>query len=153
MTFRFGLALFTFFASSCIPVQSHPQSSKESNRDLRQSKPNAANDTDKKEGWIVDKKTEAKGGVPYLRTACPANCKDIGDKAVFVTKDGKVWEIANQESLKGHEGRFVELHGSFDPQNKTLHVGGLTNLACGSRFCERKCKGKCGNGTSCDCER
>jgi len=153
MTFRFGLVLLTFFATFSFPAQPCAQAAQEPNSGPGQSKPKPTNETYKNQGWIVDKKTEAKGGVEYLKTACPESCKEIGDKAVFVTKDGKVWEITNQESLKGYEGHLVELHGSFDPQKKTLHIGSLANLACGSRFCERKCKGKCGNGTSCDCEK
>ena len=27
------------------------------------------------------------------------------------------------------------------------------DIACGPRFCEKQCKGKCGNGASCDCPK
>src|SRR5260370_41442802 len=100
---RFCLVLLPFLGTCFLPGQSRAQAAKEPNSGFGQSKPKAANEAEKKQGWIVDKKTEAKGGVEYHRTACPENCKEIGDKAIFVTKEGRVWEIANQESLKGHE--------------------------------------------------
>jgi len=71
----------------------------------------------------------------------------------FTAMDGKTWDVSNPEMLKGHEGRGIEVTGTFDAQGKILRIEKVSNMACGPRFCERKCNGKCGNGSSCDCPK
>jgi hypothetical protein len=77
--------------------------------------------------------------------------KRTDQKWVFATKEGKTWEVLNPEMLKGHEGRAVQLSGTFEASGKSVRVEKVSNMACGPRFCERACKGKCGNGVDCDC--
>lgn len=79
------------------------------------------------------------------------NLKD--QKAVFHTKGGSTWKISNPEMLKGIKGQAVEITGTFNAKDQTIHIQKASSMACGPRFCERQCKGKCGNGSACDCPR
>ena len=74
-------------------------------------------------------------------------------KTVFDAKEGSTWEVSNPDKLRGHEGRAVEITGTFDAQTQTVHIETVSDMACGPRFCERQCKGKCGNGSACDCPK
>jgi hypothetical protein len=70
-------------------------------------------------------------------------------------KDGKV--ILKDVSRVSRDGktRTSTLWGG-DPhgQSKEIElVYDKMDIACGPRFCEKQCKGKCGNGTSCDCPK
>jgi hypothetical protein len=154
MIFQSGLVLLTFLAMSFFHTPFRVQATQDAHGAPAQSNAKAANaQTAKKQGWITDRKT-ASNGVEQLKTDCPAKCRELGDTPVLVTKDAKIWEITtNRDTLKGHEGHLVEIDGTFNSQKGQVQIESLANLACGSRFCERKCKGKCGNGTSCDCEK
>jgi len=76
--------------------------------------------------------------------------KHMDEKTVFDTKEG-TWVVSNPDKLEGHEGRAVEITGTFNALSQTVYIETVSNMACGPRFCERKCKGKCGNGSACDC--
>src|SRR5882762_1110036 len=106
-------------------------------------------------GWITNEKDAAKN-VAELKKECSGPCAVVKDKKAFfvngVNNDQQGWTIQNAETLKGHEGHFVEITGTLDKDTTTMRIEKVVNLACGSRFCERKCKGKCGNGSACDCE-
>jgi len=58
-----------------------------------------------------------------------------------VSKDGKT----RTSTFKGID---AEGHNIND-----VLVYDRMDMACGPRFCEKQCKGKCGNGTSCDCPK
>jgi hypothetical protein len=79
--------------------------------------------------------------------------KHTDNKYRFTAMDGKSWEVSNPDTLRGHEGRGIEVTGTFDAQGKIVRIEKVSNMACGPRFCERKCNGKCGNGSSCDCPK
>ena len=58
-----------------------------------------------------------------------------------VSKDGKTrTSIFKGKTAEGHDVHNVVVLEKLD-------------MACGPRFCEKKCNGKCGNGTSCDCPK
>ena len=76
----------------------------------------------------------------------------MDDKTVFATK-GSTWKVLNADKLTGHEGRAVEITGTFNAQRQTVHIETVNDIACGPRLCERKCEGKCGNGNACDCDK
>ena len=51
---------------------------------------------------------------------CVAGCIKGGKAAVFVTEDGKVLKIHNQDAIKGHEGHKVTISGNID--GDSVHV-------------------------------
>lgn len=58
-----------------------------------------------------------------------------------VSKDGKTQTLTFRgKDLEGHDVNDVLVYDRMD-------------IACGPRFCEKRCKGKCGNGSSCDCPK
>jgi len=71
--------------------------------------------------------------------------------AAFYSTAGKTWGVSNPEILKDHRGRVVEITGTIDAQRDSIHINKVSDIACGPRLCERQCKGKCGNGSACDC--
>jgi hypothetical protein len=49
--------------------------------------------------------------------------KAEGDKVTFVSdKDQKSWDVANPETLKGHEGHHVELKAHVYADKNQIHV-------------------------------
>lgn len=62
--------------------------------------------------------------------AAPAPLKNIkgtvkadGDKLTFVSdKDQKSWDVANPETLKGHEGHHVEVSAHVYADKDQIHV-------------------------------
>src|SRR5438105_8544120 len=66
---------------------------------------------------------------------------------------GKTWGVSNPEILKGHQGRVVEITGTIDAHGDSIHINKVSDIACGPKLCERQCKGKCGNGSACDCPK
>jgi hypothetical protein len=65
-----------------------------------------------------------------------------------VSKDGKT---RTSTLWGGHShGWDGDPHG----QSKEIElVYDKMDIACGPKFCEKQCKGKCGNGASCDCPK
>jgi len=51
---------------------------------------------------------------------CAKSCIKRGDKAVLVTPDGKVFQIANQDKVIDHAGEKVTLVGEIDADNITV---------------------------------
>ena len=45
-----------------------------------------------------------------------------GDQYVLQSADGTVYNIDNQAAAKKYEGRKVNIHGTLDPDGKTIHV-------------------------------
>jgi hypothetical protein len=63
-------------------------------------------------GWVSDTKCAAKGNTA-AHASCAKACVKGGEKAVFVSdKDGKVYPITNQESVKDHVGDHVQIMAS-----------------------------------------
>ncbi len=59
----------------------------------------------------------AKAG--HVDAACAKNCIEGGAPAVVVTSDGKVYEVADQASLRPHAGEKVKVTGSIDGEKIT----------------------------------
>ncbi len=63
-------------------------------------------------GWVSDTKCGAKGN-SAAHASCAKACVKGGEKAVFVSdSDGKVYPIANQDSVKDHVGDHVQIMAS-----------------------------------------
>jgi len=56
----------------------------------------------------------------WSNEACAKRCIGRGDPAVFVTEDGKVYQIANQDKVKDHAGHKVTLTGKMDKETITV---------------------------------
>jgi hypothetical protein len=77
-------------------------------------------------GWVSDAKCAAKGN-SAAHAACAKGCVKGGEKAVFVNdKDGKVYPIANQDSVKDHVGDHVQIMASTS--DGTLQVSKVEAL-------------------------
>jgi hypothetical protein len=74
-------------------------------------------------GYISDagcaKKQTAKAGTAD-HEGCAKSCIKRGDKAVLVTPDGKIFQIANQDKVVEHAGEKVTLVGEIDADNITV---------------------------------
>jgi hypothetical protein len=78
-------------------------------------------------GYITDAACAAKGGAAVSDSDCAKKCAEKGEKLVFVgDKDKKVYQVDNQDALKGHEGHHVRVTGKDD--NGTLHVDKVSML-------------------------
>lgn len=64
-------------------------------------------------GYIVDKGCSTKKEM-WTNTACVERCAGRGDKLVFVTEEGKVYQVADQDKVKAHGGKKVNISGSMD---------------------------------------
>ena len=64
-------------------------------------------------GYIVDKSC-AKTKAMWTNEACVARCMGRGDAAVFVTEDGKIYQVANQDKVKSLGGKKVVVTGKMD---------------------------------------
>ena len=77
-------------------------------------------------GYIVDEKCAVKGAHAGAE-ACSKKCIEGGSPAVFVTDtDQKVLHIANQDSVKGHEGQHVVVKGSME--GEALHIDSVAMM-------------------------
>jgi hypothetical protein len=58
--------------------------------------------------------------------------KADGDKLTFVSdKDNKSWDVANPETLKGHEGHHVEVSAHVYADKGQIHVMSVKMLKAG----------------------
>jgi hypothetical protein len=72
-------------------------------------------------GYITDEKCSTMGDASVQNHDCAAKCIAGGSKAVFINdKDKSVTEIANPDSIKGHEGHHVTI--SATSANNALTV-------------------------------
>lgn len=77
-------------------------------------------------GWVSDEKCGGKGA-NAAHADCAKKCADGGAKLVVVSdKDHKVYNVDNQDALKGHEGHHVRVTASDN--NGTLHVASVDML-------------------------
>jgi len=71
--------------------------------------------------------------------------KKDGEPMITVT-----WKVSEDgqtrtSTIKGKDGKGNNISG--------VYVYEKMDLACGPKFCEKRCKGKCGNGADCDCPK
>jgi len=70
-------------------------------------------------GYIVDKSCAGKQAM-WSNEKCAASCIKRGDPAVFVTEDGKVYQVANQDKVTAHAGHKVTITGKMDGDKITV---------------------------------
>ena len=79
--------------------------------------------SEKISGWVSDEKCGAKGA-NATHADCTKKCEDAGQKLVVVSDKGhKIYNVDNQDALKGHEGHHVRVTASDN--NGTLHVNNV----------------------------
>lgn len=79
-------------------------------------------------GWVSDEMCGAKGANAG-HEACAKKCADAGQKLVFVDDaEKKVMSVANQDALKPHAGRHVEVKASKNSDG-SLQVSDVKMLA------------------------
>jgi Protein of unknown function (DUF5818) len=75
-------------------------------------------------GYISDAGCAKKQGAAKVASdghaGCAQGCIKKGDKAVLVTEDGKVYQIANQDKVTEHAGMKVTVTG--DAEGDTITV-------------------------------
>ena len=64
-------------------------------------------------GYIVDQSCASKKAM-WGNEACAKKCVAKGDKAVFVTEDGKIFNIPDQDKIKDVAGKKVTITGKMD---------------------------------------
>jgi len=70
-------------------------------------------------GYIVDKNCASKKEM-WDNEACAQACIKRGAPAVFVTDDGKIYQVANQDKVKEHAGHKVTLTGKMEGDTITV---------------------------------
>jgi hypothetical protein len=70
-------------------------------------------------GYIVDKSCAGKKA-KWSDEACAKVCLGKGDPAVFVTEDGKIYQVANQDKVLAHAGHKVTITGKMDKDTITV---------------------------------
>ncbi|MDR3702887.1 MAG: DUF5818 domain-containing protein [Candidatus Sulfopaludibacter sp.] len=63
-------------------------------------------------GYIVDKNCASKKEM-WGNEACAQSCMKRGAPAVFVTADGKIYQIAEQDKVKSVAGKKVTISGTM----------------------------------------
>jgi hypothetical protein len=64
-------------------------------------------------------KTQAAAGVRL--TTIMGTIQEDGDKLRFVT-DQRAWNVDNPETLKGHEGHYVQVKAHVYPDKDSIHI-------------------------------
>jgi hypothetical protein len=91
-------------------------------------------------GWVSDEKCAAKG-TNASHADCAKKCAEAGQKLVVVSDKGhKVYNVDNQDALKGHEGHHVRVTASDN--NGTLHVDNVDMLKDQGSYEKKKDSGK-----------
>lgn len=70
-------------------------------------------------GYIVDKNCASKKEM-LGNEACAQSCIKKGAAAVFVTDDGKIYQVANQDKVKESAGKKVTLTGKMEGETITV---------------------------------
>jgi hypothetical protein len=70
-------------------------------------------------GYVIDKNCASKKEM-WGNEACAQSCIKRGAPAVFVTEDGKVYAIAEQDKVKDVAGKKVSLTGTM--KGETISV-------------------------------
>jgi uncharacterized protein DUF5818 len=74
-------------------------------------------------GYIVDASCAGKQGAKAAsddHAACAARCIKGGAAAVFMTADGKVYKVANQDKVTAHAGHKVTITGKMEGDSITV---------------------------------
>jgi hypothetical protein len=74
-------------------------------------------------GYVVDASCAGKQGAKAAsddHAACAARCIKGGAAAVFMTADGKVFKVANQDKVTAHAGHKVTITGKMDGDTITV---------------------------------
>src|ERR1700693_1613439 len=64
-------------------------------------------------GYVIDQSCSGKKEM-WGNEACAKRCMGRGDKAVFVTEDGKIYNIPAQDKVKDVAGKKVTITGKMD---------------------------------------
>jgi hypothetical protein len=70
-------------------------------------------------GYVIDKNCASKKE-KWGDVACAQDCIKKGAAAVFVTEDGKVYTVSNQDKIKEHAGHKVTITGKMDGDTITV---------------------------------
>lgn len=70
-------------------------------------------------GYIIDKSCASKKAM-WGNEACAKSCMKRGDPAVFVTEDGKIFTVADQDKVKDLAGKKVTITGSTNGDAITI---------------------------------
>lgn len=74
-------------------------------------------------GYIADSSCAHKMGAKVANDShagCAERCVKRGDKAVLVTEDGKIFNVANQDKVVEHAGHKVTLSGDLKEDTITV---------------------------------
>ena len=64
-------------------------------------------------GYVIDQSCASKKAM-WGNEACAKKCMEKGGKAVFVTEDGKIYNIPDQDKIKDVTGKKVTITGKMD---------------------------------------
>ncbi len=76
-------------------------------------------------GYIVDKSCAGKKAM-WGNETCAKSCMKRGDPAMFVTEDGKVYAITEQDKVKDVVGKKVTLTGTM--KGDTISVDSVKEM-------------------------
>ena len=65
-------------------------------------------------GYVTDAKCAKAGKAGEAHAGCAKGCIGGGEPAVIVTADGKIYEVADQDKVKGHAGAKVTVMGKVE---------------------------------------
>src|SRR5262249_23797973 len=89
--------------------------------------------TMKLKGMVSDAKCGAK-----VDAACAKKCVDGGEKMVFVNDaDQKVWNVNNQDALKGHAGHHVQVKAAVHDDG-SIDIEGTPKMLAEKKEKEKK---------------
>ncbi len=77
------------------------------------------NKTHEMTGWICNAKCVDQSSE---KATCNANCSETSGKVVFISDEGKVLEIANQDKAQPMSGKKCKLQAKKDPNTGELDV-------------------------------
>jgi len=70
-------------------------------------------------GYVIDKNCASKKEM-WGNEACAQSCIKRGAPAVFVTEDGKIYQVSNQDKVKEHAGQKVTITGKMEGDTITV---------------------------------
>jgi len=80
-------------------------------------------------GWVSDSECAAKGDKKCSNKQHVAN----GAKLVIVTDgDNKIWTVSNPSTVADHQGHYIQVKGTTDPEKSSIAVQEVKMLKEGS---------------------
>jgi hypothetical protein len=80
-------------------------------------------------GWVSDSECAAKGDKKCSNKQHVAN----GAKLVIVTDgDNKIWTVSNPSTVADHQGHYIQVKGTTDPEKSSITVQEVKMLKQGS---------------------